>query len=99
VATRRTGEQACTVDEELARWIARRDPDADWAGAAADAERLAPTIIGMSLAEATELARADGVDLRVVRGDGALPALTRDRRPNRVNVHVERGVIVAADAY
>jgi hypothetical protein len=87
------------VDEELARWLAERDPEADWAAAAEAAERLAPTIVGLSVPEATERAQADGVILRVVRGDGAPLWGTADRRPNRVNVDVEHGLIVSAAVY
>jgi hypothetical protein len=34
-----------------------------------------------------------------VRGAGAPRAVTRDLRPNRINVDVQNGVIVAAEMY
>ena len=87
------------VDEEFARWLFERDPERDWAAAAETAQRLAPTLLGLSVPAATALARAGGVSVRVVRGDGAPRFATTDRRPNRINVDVSLGVIVAADVY
>ncbi len=87
------------VDEEFSRWLAERDPEADWTTAAEVAERLAPELVGSSVAAETERARAAGVILRVVRGEGAPGVITRDRRPNRVNVAVEDGTILSAEVY
>jgi hypothetical protein len=87
------------VDKEFARWLADRDPEADWATATQVAERLAPMLVGLSLSAATQLAQEDGVILRIGRGEGAPGRGTRDRRPNRVNVHVQHGTIVTAEVY
>ncbi|HEX4338209.1 MAG TPA: hypothetical protein VH062_20030 [Polyangiaceae bacterium] len=87
------------MDEPFTRWLADRDPEVDWAAATAVAEQLAPELIGSSVAAAVERARAVDVIIRVVRGEGALGRVTRDRRPNRVNVAVEDGTIVSAEVY
>ena len=60
------------------------------------AEQLAPTLIGLDIAAAKALAQEHDVRLRV-RGEG--PALwTWNRMPNRINVAVEQGRVVSAEA-
>jgi hypothetical protein len=84
-------------DDEFARWLAERDPEADFATAARTTEQLAPTLIGLDTAAATQRAQERGVTIRIVRGEGAGKSMTRDRRPNRINVAVEHGRVVSAE--
>lgn len=50
-------------------------------------------IVGLPYDEATEVAEAEGFELRIAREDGEDLALTMDFIPNRVNVEVEDGIV------
>ena len=84
------------MDDELARWLAERDPTADWESTSAAAKNLAPKLLGLSINAASQLAEKNAVVLRVLTSKRAQ---TRDLRPNRVNVAVEHGVVVSAEVY
>jgi hypothetical protein len=87
-------------DEDFARWLAERDPEADWAAAAQVAERLVPALVGLDEPNAKAKVDAAECGFRVLRRDGAsCGPFTLDRRPNRVNVAVEHGLIVSAEVY
>ena len=58
-------------------------------------ESATDVVVGSTLADATEAAEEQGWILRVTREDGEdLPA-TMDLRPNRVNVEVTDGAVIA----
>ena len=87
------------VDEDAAfkRWLESIDPVADFARAAVVAETLAPTLVGLDEADAKSTAEGQACVFRVVRRDGAGRHITRDRRPNRINVAIENGTIASAE--
>lgn len=56
-------------------------------------EEVGKTLVGLSIADATKVAEAAGMIVRIVEGDGAPLAITDDLRPNRLNVSVRDGVV------
>jgi hypothetical protein len=61
-----------------------------------EARRIAPTFVGLTEAEAASRAEADGLVVRVVRRDDQTWPLELDRRPNRINLVIERGLVADA---
>ena len=52
-----------------------------------------PQVVGETLDEATAIAEASAMTIRVVEEDGQMLPATRDLRPNRINVAVADGVV------
>ena len=52
-----------------------------------------PQLVGETLDEATAIAEASAMTIRVVEEDGQMLPATRDLRPNRINVAVADGVV------
>jgi hypothetical protein len=65
-------------------------------GASPEARDLAHRTIGMAEEDAIELAEAAGLAVRVVERDGEGLPRTDDLQPDRVNLHVEDGIVVHA---
>jgi hypothetical protein len=59
----------------------------------ADIEEVAKLVVGLTEAEATDVATANGWTLRVGRQDGVDLALTMDYSPTRFNIAVDNGVV------
>ena len=64
--------------------------------AAAEAEALATTLIGMSAEEAEEAVTEAGLTYRVIAEDGVYNAVTSDYNPSRINVEITSGTITTA---
>ncbi len=62
---------------------------------ASDTDADPGDLVGLSLDNATAAAASQGLTLRVVVLDGVLQPVTRDLVPNRVNVEVSNGTVVA----
>jgi hypothetical protein len=54
-------------------------------------------LVGLTVAEAERIARAQGYTLRVLARDGVWLPATADLREDRVNVEVAAGKVVRAD--
>lgn len=65
-------------------------------GGSPEARDLAHRTIGMAEEDAVELAEAVGLAVRVIERDGEGLPHTDDHQPDRVNLHVEDGVVVHA---
>jgi hypothetical protein len=59
------------------------------------AQDVADTVLGMSEAEATKIAEAKGLTVRVGSRDGEDFALTMDYRSDRVTLTVVAGIVTA----
>lgn len=55
------------------------------------------TLVGQTLAKATELADAEKIPNRVIREDGKARMVTRDYRPGRLNFTVVKGIVTEVD--
>lgn len=75
------------------------DPPAAFRKAAAVAEALAPTLVGLDESDGKAAVEAQSCLYRVTRRDGVSFGVRADRRPNRINVTVENGTIAAAEVY
>jgi hypothetical protein len=53
--------------------------------------------VGLSESEAVELIELSGFSARVVARDGELFSTTKDYRTDRVNISIEKDVVVSAD--
>lgn len=53
--------------------------------------------IGLTVEQAADLAKENGVSFRVVKEDGKYLAVTMDYRPGRINAEVEDGKVTAFD--
>jgi hypothetical protein len=60
------------------------------------AEQPRPDYLGLTQDEAAEQAAQEGLQFRVVGEDGECFPITADLRPDRVNVHLEGGVVADA---
>ena len=80
------------VDAQAGSSTAPQDrPDNDTTGA--------ESYIGLSEEDATEKARAEGYDHRIVARDGEEFMVTMDYREDRINFSIENGRVVKADFY
>lgn len=57
----------------------------------------ASSVVGLSESEAVELIESSGFASRVVARDGELFSTTKDYRTDRVNISIEKDVVVSAD--
>jgi hypothetical protein len=55
------------------------------------------TLVGLSVGEAQQRVAAKGLRFRVTGADGVAFPVTMDLRPNRVNVWLEKGIVVSAN--
>ncbi len=94
VATPGAGGDATPTNEEAE--MGGELPDVEPVCIGADEENPVPAYLGLTEAEATAQAGADGYSLRVVGADGECFAITMDLRDDRVNVELVDGVVIAA---
>lgn len=60
------------------------------------AEKFAKKVIGLTPDEANAICNFEKIKIRVVSTDGKKHMVTRDARMDRINVHLENGLITSA---
>lgn len=61
-----------------------------------DAQNLAPTLVGLTEAEAKRTILSHGLSLRVTRHDDRRYTVTMDYHTNRVNLQIDNGRVTKA---